>query len=253
MRKAGRAPDTLDLTEGAESRLRESSRRLGQSDRERELFLSKLIEAEERERRRLAHEIHDDPLQAMTAVRTGLNVLGRNAPMELRRRIFELEERARDAIIRLRRVLFDVRPPGLDRRGLVPVLRASLEQMRAHTGVKCRLTTRLAHEPPIELRVILFRIASEALANVRKHAEATHVDVLVEHRHEGVRLRIRDDGRGFPPERATGRPGHLGLEVMRERAELTGGRLRVETAPGEGTTVECWIPTPAHRRAPSPR
>lgn len=241
----GGSGEILDLTE--------DSRQPRGPDAERERFLAKLLEAEERERRRLAHDIHDDPLQAMTAVQTGLSALRGTAGPEMRHRIAELEDLARDAIRRLRRVLFDVRPPELDRRGLIVTLRSSLEQLQAHTGVRCRLRDCLAREPPIQLRIILFRIASEALANVRKHAEATRVDVLVEERDRGIHLSIRDDGRGFQPERAAGRLGHLGLEVMRERAELVGGRLEVHAAPGEGTTVDCWVPTAAQRRSPSGR
>lgn len=238
--RTGRSGDILDLTE--------DSRRLRGPDAERERFLAKLLEAEERERRRLAHDIHDDPLQAMTAVHTGLTALWRAAPPELRERIGRLEEMTRDAVARLRRVLFDVRPPELDRRGLVSTLRDSLELLQSHTGIRCGLRSRLPQEPRIEHRIVLFRIASEALANVRKHAEATRVDVLLEQRGGGIRLRIRDDGKGFHPHRVAERPGHLGLEVIHERADLAGGRLEVASAPGEGTTIDCWIPTAGRRR-----
>ena len=87
-----------------------------------------------------------------------------------------------------------------------------------------------------------FRIAQEALVNARKHAGATRIDLHLEDRKEGLFVRIRDAGAGFPPDATTATPGHLGLTTMRERASLAGGWLRVESAPGEGTTVEFCLP-----------
>ena len=98
-------------------------------------------------------------------------------------------------------------------------------------------------EPPSETRTILYRISAEALANVRKHARAEHVDVTLDRHAEAFRVRIHDDGVGFAADGANGpRPGHLGLASMRERAELAGGRWRIESTPGAGTTVEFEVP-----------
>jgi signal transduction histidine kinase len=101
---------------------------------------------------------------------------------------------------------------------------------------------RLSSEPPGEIRAILFRIAQEALANVRKHADASRVDIEVSERDGGIILHVRDDGRGFDPATERPVPGHLGMSAMPERAELAGGWCRVQSAPGEGTAVECWLP-----------
>jgi signal transduction histidine kinase len=118
----------------------------------------------------------------------------------------------------------------------------------------------LHREPPIEVRTTAYRIAQEALANVRKHARASRVEVLLEQRDGGFITRIEDDGRGFDdPAVDTGRPGHRGLATMRERAELAGGWLQIETTrrpagdgeglatsdpiePTTGTRVEFWLP-----------
>jgi len=78
---------------------------------------------------------------------------------------------------------------------------------------------------------------------VRKHAEANEAEVLVAERGDGFLVRITDDGTGFTPEQTPPAPGHLGLAAMRERAELAGGTLKIDSAPKTGTTVECWIPT----------
>jgi signal transduction histidine kinase len=96
---------------------------------------------------------------------------------------------------------------------------------------------------PTETAVVLFRIAKEALANARKHAgAATHVVTIVNHE-DGCLLTVSDDGRGFDPETIGPQAGHLGLASMRERAEMAGGRLRMESSPGHGTTICCWLPT----------
>src|SRR5439155_7718736 len=99
---------------------------------------------------------------------------------------------------------------------------------------------------PEETRLILYRIAQEALANVRKHAEAHRVSVTVEPSDGGYLVRIEDDGVGFDPASLEGsRPGHLGLTAMKERAEMSGGWCRVTSQPGRGTKVEFWMPAPS--------
>ncbi len=103
----------------------------------------------------------------------------------------------------------------------------------------------------LEVRTICFRIAQEALWNVRKHGKASRVDVLTESRDGGIFVRIRDDGVGFRPDEAEPPPsGHLGLASMKERTEMAGGWLRLQSEPGRGTTVEYWIPTSAVAQAP---
>ena len=99
-----------------------------------------------------------------------------------------------------------------------------------------------AVEPPEEVRASLYRIGQQALVNARKHAGAARIDVVLEDREGGIRLEIRDDGRGFEPGAARPREGHLGLPSMIERAAMAGGRCRVSSKPGAGTTVEVWVP-----------
>jgi signal transduction histidine kinase len=99
---------------------------------------------------------------------------------------------------------------------------------------------------------VLYRVAQEALTNVRKHAAASSVSVLLDEVQGGIRLRVQDDGCGFSPSPSADAPGHLGLTAMRERAELAKGRLTIQTEPGQGTTVEVWVPLPrgSHSRLP---
>jgi signal transduction histidine kinase len=247
----GRTPDADDLALVAalarpiaaavgNARLYGALRQLEEQRRE---LLARLVRAEEEERRRIAADIHDDPIQVITALGMRLDLLRRSLsdPEHL-----ALVESARGtleaAVAALRSMLFQLHPPALDREGLTPPLRALLDQLQEEAGLRVRLEARTAGEPPPEVRAVLYRIVQEALANVRKHARATSVSVLLEEREGGFGVRVEDDGEGFASGDMGPLPGHLGLPGMRERAELAGGWSRVNSAPGAGTTVEAWVP-----------
>jgi signal transduction histidine kinase len=201
-----------------------------------------LIEAQENERKRIAWDLHDDSIQVMTAVGLRLKAFRRNvaADPDLAGQLDELEVVVGDAIGRLRGLLFELRPIVLDPEGLTAALRAYLDSLEQE-GLSTVLDSRLGTEPRSETRAILYRLAQEALTNVRRHARAFLVEVSLEERGGGFALRVRDDGAGFSIEQR-GEPGHLGLVAMRERAELFGGWCRIQSAPGAGTTVEVWVP-----------
>jgi signal transduction histidine kinase len=228
----------------AEDELRANFRLLRKSHEDRRRLVAQLVHAEEEERRRIAGDIHDDSLQLMAAVSMHLyNVRRQVSDLAEREALVGLEESVREAIGRLRHLLFELRPPTLDREGLSAALRLLLEHTLEPAGTSWSIEDRLSVEPPEEARTILYRIAQEALANVRKHAGAAHVDVTIDEQGGGYLVRITDDGRGFEPERSTPRPGHLGVSAMRERAEVAGGWFRIESVRGEGARVEFWVPT----------
>src|SRR4029077_12895301 len=103
--------------------------------------------------------------------------------------------------------------------------------------------SKLTSEPPESVRVILYRITQEALVNVRKHARASHVEIVLDEGDDGYTVLVRDDGAGFEPALSTDPSlGHIGLTSMRERASLAGGWFRIESAVGEGAIAEAWIP-----------
>jgi signal transduction histidine kinase len=146
-----------------------------------------------------------------------------------------------NSIAGMRDLIFELRPTTIDHDGLVPALRQLVDHLVP--DVARSVEDRLEREPPSETRIILYRIAQEALMNMRKHAHAATVEVSLDERDGGYALRIRDDGVGFsPPPALQSSAGHLGLSSMRERAEMARGTCRVESAPGEGTTVEVWLP-----------
>jgi signal transduction histidine kinase len=208
-------------------------------------LLAELVAAEEETRRRIAADIHDDTAQAVAAAGLRIDALAaelddpaaREAAVNARKGLAEANRR-------LRRLLFELRPPALDEAGLAAALELFLTDSFAHDGFDWRVENRLEREPAPELRAILYRVALEALTNVRKHAGASLVQVVLERRGAGVALRVQDDGTGFdvPDPHAQAEAGHIGLVSMRERAEAAGGRFAMASTAGQGTTVDFWMP-----------
>jgi PAS domain S-box-containing protein len=219
---------------------------------ERRALLGHFVAAAEEERRRIADDIHDDSIQAITAAGMRLQILRRSLrdPQQLEF-LTELEQTIQLSISRLRHLLFELRPHALDSEGLSAALQMYLEESQDEPTTYT-LEDRLRSQPPEAARIILYRIAQEALANVRKHAAAQQVTVSLDERENGFLLRVVDDGVGFTADAATPAPGHLGLVGMRERATLAGGFLRVDSQPSSGTTVEVWVPADLSQLWPDP-
>ena len=238
----------------ADENLRRSVEALRRSNEERRHLLSHLSQVQEKERSRIAGEIHDDSIQVMTAIGIRLGQLRRMLDQADELAVVgDVEETVSLAIARLRALLFDLRPPVLDRDGLAPALRLCLEQLAADKDLTFELENLLTREPPPETRAVLYRIAREALANVRKHAGAGRVTVSVAERDRGFLIRVRDDGRGLPISalRTAQASGAFGFDEMRERAELAGGWWKAHNDPRGGTVVEFWVPVEMQRDPPA--
>ena len=224
--------------------------------KEQAALMAKLVAVEEETRRRIAADIHDDTAQAVAAAGLRMDALIADLSDPVAR---ETAANAREALgeanKRLRRLLFELRPPALDEAGLAAALELFLTDGFSHDGFDWRVENRLDGEPSPEVRAILYRVALEALTNVRKHARASIVEVLLERRGVGVALRVRDDGEGFelPASEGPADRGHIGLLSMRERAEAAGGRFALASEPGGGTTVDFWMPEPNGRPRRLPR
>jgi len=212
-------------------------------------YLSAVTQAQEAERARLAHELHDDTVQALIALKQRAQMARKSLaadPERASQRLDELTGLIDGELIGLRRLIGDLRPIYLEDLGFVPALEMLTQQMRERHGLAVQLavrgeTVRLA--PDLELAA--FRIVQTALNNVAAHAEAQVVHVNVEFAAEGVTLTVQDDGRGFvPPDQPADlvRDGHFGLMGMRERAMLYGGHLTIVSTPGRGTTITAWLP-----------
>jgi signal transduction histidine kinase len=214
---------------------------------EREGSLERLIHVEELERRHIARDIHDDTIAAMTAVTFECarlrELLTDDSQIEVADRIARTVEAAAD---RLRSLVFQLEPQILHDEGLGAAIRVLLDDLRSVTDIDCRLDDRTGQrgEESAATRTVAFRVAREALANVRMHARAHMVHVAVSPRFRGVNVRISDDGDGFDVAASVAsRIGHLGLYSMRERVEEAGGTFGVDSCPGLGTTVSFWIPS----------
>ena len=209
---------------------------------QRQLFRSR-----EEERARLARDLHDGPIQLLVGLNMQLGLL--LAPVEGETAALDEELQAMRAEVRrlladLRQVCTVLRPPMLDTLGLGAALRALAEEWSAQNDAVLRLElpADVTLRPlPGEVAVNFYRIAQEALGNVARHAAAQHVTLSLAWEADRLTLTVRDDGRGFVlPEtfHTLAAQNHFGLAGMQERAELIGGRLTVESSPGQGTTVQ---------------
>jgi PAS domain S-box-containing protein len=242
---AGAIVVAIDVTEGrrAEAALRQSLETLKQVDQNRRALLRRLVHAQEEERRAIASDIHDDSIQAMFAVGLRLFALREalHDPAQVEQ-VDRIQQNVQQSTDRLRHLLFELRPAALDEGGLPAALRQYLDTMKQESAIEVALETALERSPASETQVIAYRIAQEALANVRKHARARRVECAVSAVDDGILTRIVDDGVGFDGSRNGSVPGHLGLIAMRERAEMAGGWFRITSSAGQGCVVEYWIP-----------
>jgi PAS domain S-box-containing protein len=226
---------------------REAKRKLDESVEsvQRQRLFARLIAAQEEERLRIASDIHDDTIQAMTATSLRMQQLRRHlSDPEQRELLTRLEDAVRESITRLRRLMFDLRPAALDRSGLAAAMRELLERIEDESHIGFVLDNHIEVEPAGDVRTALYRIAQEALTNVRKHSAASTVRVDLRTVGGGCRVRIEDDGHGFAVDGADSKPGHLGLVSMRERAQIAGGWWSIKCPASLGTVVEFWIPLP---------
>ena len=241
---AGRAGLSL-----ANARLLDTAQRLMA---DRRALLGHLIDAEEAERKRLAHDIHDDTIQVLAAVDLRLQLLRRKvldkpdcaAELEV---LDALRESTQAATSRLRRLLFELQPPALERAGVAMALRQLAEDVFEASGTRIVVADHTVDQPDPGSAVVLFRVGKEALVNARKHAQATTVVVTLETHEEGTRLTVTDDGVGLPEGTArTDVWPHLGLETMRDRTQVAGGEFSIRRGATSGTVVEAWIPGTNH-------
>ncbi len=244
---------SLELTVAEQTQeLRSAVAELREIDEQRRGLLSHLVIAQEEERRRIAGDIHDEPVQKMVTVSMRLQLLRKTLsdPGDLET-VDKLLGSVRSAIRSMRDLLFELRPPILEEAGLAAGIRHYLIDRQPDFSFEVH--DHLEDEPADEIRIVLYRIAQEALANAIKHAEASTVDVELLERDGGYLVRVQDNGVGFEPRAGlVSAPGHLGMSTMRERAESAGGWCKISSLPGGGATVMAWLPGPGVSRAAEP-
>jgi signal transduction histidine kinase len=192
------------------------------------------------ERSRLARELHDSVTQALYSVT--LYAEATRMAMSAGRQdvatnnLSELHQMAREAMIDMRMLIFELHPPVLEEEGLIVALETRLAAVESRAGLQTEFLVEGEHDLPLSTEEELFWIAVEAFNNVVKHAKAKQVEVRLQLDHPIVCLQIKDDGIGFDPATA-GQSGGMGLRSMAERVERLRGKLEVTSAPGSGTTV----------------
>ncbi len=196
------------------------------------------------ERERMAREMHDTIAQGLAGVITQIEAVRQNwgDDDEMRRHLDNASELARHSLAEARRVVYAIRPAVLEDHRLPEAIRGVASGWSDLTGVPVRVqTTGEPHPLPVDVEVVLLRVAQESLANVGKHADASRVAITLSYMDDSVALDTRDDGVGFEPDWSVG-GSHFGLGVMRHRTDALGGTMHVESAPGEGTAVSVRIP-----------
>jgi len=226
-----------DVTE--EKRLQENLR----------FYLQQVTRAQEEERKRISHELHDEAIQGLVVLSRQLDALassGEGLSEDNSLLLEELRQQTSNIMQGVRRLSQDLRPAALDRLGLLPALEWLASDVAEYSGIAIKVnvlgTKRHLHE---EVQLVLFRIAQEALRNVWRHSQATEAEITLEFDERKTRIIVSDNGKGFNLPKTMGdlaRDGKLGLAGMQERAQLLDGTLTVQSEPGRGTTVTVVIP-----------
>ena len=215
------------------------------SNRQLHALSQRLFQAQEQERLHLSRELHDESGQLLAALMVQLGLLERDAtqPEKVVQRLGNLKETTQGIQENLHKLAVDLRPASLDHLGLVTALDQYVKDFKEQYGIRVEFeAVGMAKERlSTEVETTIFRIVQESLTNVILHAEATRVDIILSQRGGAVAATIEDNGVGFNPS-ATTFEDHLGLFGMRERVEMLGGSLTVESSPGKGTTVNVEVP-----------
>ena len=204
-----------------------------------------LVDAQEAERSRVARELHDETGQALSSLLLSLSLLEMEVdrPEVILARVTDLENMVDEMLENLHRLAMNLRPASLDLLGLVPALEHHVELFGRQHDINTQFAAMGLGDKrlPSSMETAIYRIVQEALTNVVRHAHASRVDVLLEQRDDQIVTIIEDDGIGFDSE-AVAKGGRLGLFGIRERAEMLGGTLTIESVAATGTTILVEIP-----------
>jgi len=222
----------------------ERTRELEQANEQLKQYGQRITQVQEEERRRIAYELHDDTAQYLSILKMQLDALlqsGEIQSPQVLEKIKYLVKDADRAFNDVRRYSHELRPGVLDHLGLQAALEQIADDHNKLEQIEVELKVE-GNEPdlPDDIKLGLFRIAQEAINNVRKHAGKSKVIIDLKYTETQIRMAISDNGPGFDMQEATakiGKKGNMGLMSMRERAKLIGARLSIKSAPGKGTKV----------------
>jgi PAS domain S-box-containing protein len=239
----GMVLNTRDITERVMA-----ERQLQRLQLEQEKLLERTVQATEQERKRVAAELHDGPVQHLTALDVMLErarrTLDQPSVASQREAIEKVQGRIRVEVSDLRKMMSELRPPALDNLGLVAALQEQLAAIGREAGLESSIDSTLGTRLLSAQEIVLYRVAQEALTNAVKHAGADRVWISLKPMDGHVVLEVGDDGAGFDPSEAAASvsSGHFGLLGMRERIEMAGGKWDLVSEAGSGTVVRAWLP-----------
>jgi PAS domain S-box-containing protein len=239
-----------DVTAGrvADQTIRSLFQFLQDRDEDRTRLLRRTNAAIESERNRIARDLHDGPVQGVSAASLSLEAASLMIKAGDLERGLDILSKIRQELAGeadgLRRLMSGLRPPVLEERGLIPALRETLARFGVENAVATEFQGSLLKPLPEDLETLAYRVVQEALSNAGKHARAERVGLTVETNATQLRIEIEDNGRGFDNAQAREflKMGRVGLASMRERVELASGTFVVRSTPGRGTTIVATLP-----------
>jgi PAS domain S-box-containing protein len=237
----------LKKSEEQQRRLLEESRQMQEQLRH---LSHRVLQAQEEERKRISRDLHDQVAQALVGINVHLAALTQDTSInstDLKGKIARTQRLVEKSVNVVHRFARELRPTLLDDLGLIPALHSFMKDFRKRTGIHMRFTTFTTakiSELDSAKATVLYRVAQEALANVARHAQASHVQITIKKLPQAIEMEVADDGKGFEVEQVMTLKRHsrLGVVGMRERLQMVGGHYSLNSAPGKGTTIRARIP-----------
>ena len=230
-------------------KLERAQRELEKMQQNLRFYLKQITLAQEEERKRIAQELHDDTAQDLVVLSRHIDAFisrARNLTEEESGYLESLRQQTNKTLSEVRRFSQDLRPSVLDDLGLLPALEWLIPELYQHFGIRVEMkVTGKPQRFPKETELVLFRIAQESLRNAGKHSEATQIQLTISFSSARTIMSIKDNGKGFSVPESVGdlaASGKLGLVGMEERVRLIGGKIRVISKPGAGTTIKVEVP-----------
>ncbi|CAM4280571.1 sensor histidine kinase [Paenibacillus typhae] len=224
--------------------------RIVETAKNRQLIGLKIILAQEEERKRIAREIHDGPAQMLANLVLRTEIVERMLVKQefglVQDEIIDLKGQVRYSLEEMRKVIFNLRPMALDDLGLIPTLRKYVHDFEEKTKIRTTFETRgKEHRLSSAMEAAVYRLVQEGLTNAAKHAYPSYVLVEITYQAQLIKIVVKDNGLGFNVKKVSeqGSRESFGLVGMRERVELLEGRMEIESAENQGTTIVIHIPT----------
>jgi two-component system sensor histidine kinase DegS len=224
--------------------------RIVESAKNRKMIGLKIILAQEEERKRIAREIHDGPAQMLANLVLRTEIVERMLVKQefglVQDEVIDLKGQVRYSLEEMRKVIFNLRPMALDDLGLIPTLRKYVHDYEEKTKIRTSFETRgKEHRLSSAMEAAVYRLVQEALSNAAKHAYPSYVLVEITYQAQLIKIVVRDNGLGFNVQKISEQANResFGLVGMRERVELLEGRVEIQSAENQGTTIIIHIPT----------